>query len=67
MPELNGTEIIEAFRKHADTPVVVISAYLDEVKVEQLKQMGVRHFLEKPFTLSELRKVVSAALRDCTD
>ncbi len=65
MPELDGTEIIEPFRKHADTPVILISAYLDDAEVEQLKQVGIRHFLQKPFTLSELRKVVNAALRDC--
>ena len=40
MPELDGTDIIEPFRKHADTPVILISAYLDDAEVEQLKQVG---------------------------
>ncbi len=57
LPEMDGFEIYKTFQKNPDTkniPVIIVSAWADEGNKEKAEQMGLRHFLAKPFTEDEL-------------
>ncbi len=64
LPGMDGFELLgllSPFGKVARPRVVVaMSALTDRVTVERLTELGVNSVLPKPFTLSELRRVVSA-------
>ena len=63
MPGIDGGEVAELFQfREVKTPVIVISAYLDEATLEHLREAGVQHFLEKPFEASALLKVIGDAI-----
>ena len=58
MPSMDGVSMAEAVTTqegpNAATPFVVVSAYLSDDVVEDLKGFGIEHFLEKPFSADEL-------------
>ena len=66
MPSLDGVSLAEAIASeegpNSDTPIVVISAYLSDEVVENLKDLGVQHFLPKPFSAEELIKIAEGLL-----
>jgi CheY-like chemotaxis protein len=63
MPGMNGLELIEQLRKYAPRiPVIMCSLYMrPDVYVKALS-LGVTEYLEKPFRLNELKRVVATAL-----
>lgn len=59
LPDAHGTELCQMlYRRYRDTPLIVMSARIDESDRVLLARAGVRHYLTKPFALDEL----SAAL-----
>ncbi len=65
MPEMDGLEIARLFsRQEIETPVLVISGYLDASMTDQLKATGIRHFLHKPSGVPQLIKAVKKALNN---
>jgi CheY-like chemotaxis protein len=59
MPEMSGWQLIAALRSTPQTrsiPVVLLSARRDLPATA--KELGVEHFLEKPFDLDELLRLV---------
>ena len=63
MPLMDGVAFVQALREmRVNTPVVIVTAFLSDPRIGQLKQMGVRHFLSKPFHLEALFKAVREAL-----
>ena len=71
MPSLDGVTLVEAIVSepgpNQKTPIVVISAYLSEAVIDNLKQLGVTHFLSKPFSAEELLKIASTLLGSGND
>ena len=69
MPSLDGVSIVEVLTSqegpNRETPVIVISAYLSPATVEDLRQLGIEHFLSKPFEAEDLlgpaRKLLGTA------
>ena len=66
MPSLDGMSIADAIREsplNAKTPVIVVSAYLSEGVVSELKGKDISNFLGKPFfpdeLIAEVKKVLS--------
>jgi FixJ family two-component response regulator len=58
-----GEQVAEMLRLCSiATPVLVISGYLDEAIVSRLRELGVSHFLDKPFTVSDLLRVAESAI-----
>ena len=47
---------------NADTPIIVISSYLSPTVTENLQQLNIKHFLEKPFVAEELLGMVKELL-----
>jgi len=57
-----GRDVVVAARKHGDTPVVVISGYVNEAF--QAPDPLADYYLEKPVSPEELISVVSDLVRD---
>jgi DNA-binding response OmpR family regulator len=67
LPEMNGFEIYSKLQEDPETkeiPVLIITAWADERHLEKASQLGIRHFLPKPFTEDELLYEILSLLRD---
>lgn len=67
MPQMNGIEMIQKMKQDgvmAIVPVVVISTEGSDERIIQLKKLGVKEFLRKPFLPEDLREVVYRNLGD---
>ena len=67
MPEMDGFEIYAKLQANADTkdiPVMLVTAWADERNIERASQMGIQHFLPKPFTEDELLYTILTLLVD---
>jgi chemosensory pili system protein ChpA (sensor histidine kinase/response regulator) len=67
LPEMDGFEIYSRLQANQDTqhiPVLIITAWADERHMQQAAQLGIRHFLAKPFTEDELVREILSLLRD---
>jgi len=67
LPEMNGFEIYTKLQENPETediPVLIITAWADERHLERASQLGIRHFLAKPFTEDELLYEILTLLRD---
>ena len=65
MPVMNGIEMIEEMSRKdllATIPVVVISTERSRERIERLKAMGIRAYLQKPFVPEEFARVVKELL-----
>ena len=67
LPGISGIELIEQVRQHGATsrmPIVLISGHHNEAMDARAKAAGANAFLNKPFTLSQLRTTVDRLLSD---
>jgi DNA-binding response OmpR family regulator len=63
MPEMGGTEFMRAFSKEAETPVIMLTARVeDQDKILGL-ELGADDYVTKPFNVRELLARVRAVLR----
>ncbi len=63
MPGVSGEEIANLFNfRELDTPVLVISANLSNSVTKELTEIGIKHFLPKPFEFSGLVEAVTKAI-----
>ncbi len=66
MPEMNGIEMVEEMRKEdliKSIPVVIVSTERSRERIETLKAMGVKAYLNKPFVPEEFSRVVRELLQ----
>ena len=55
MPEMSGTELIDALREHGNrTAVCAITCFGDQALIAELAGKGCTEYLEKPFDPAEL-------------
>jgi signal transduction histidine kinase/ActR/RegA family two-component response regulator len=65
MPELSGLDLVRAVRPlHPSLPLVITSGYVSDSLRAQMLQLGVRHVLQKEYTLEQLPGVVHQALHE---
>ena len=65
MPGMDGPTLVENLRQMgALVRVVVSSGQIETLEESQLKQLGVRHFLSKPYTVNALLKTMHTALHE---
>jgi CheY-like chemotaxis protein len=67
MPGISGIELITQVRQHRPTshmPIVMISGHNNYSMDERAKEAGANAFLNKPFTLAQLRSTVHQLLTD---
>ena len=64
MPVVNGIEVLRYLRtKNIDYPVVVLTASVMEEYKAECEKLGVDYFLNKPITISDLRKALATVLK----
>ena len=51
MPEMDGTSFIRAFRKESDTPIIVLTAKLEESDKVLGLELGADDYITKPFSM----------------
>ena len=67
MPEMGGYEFLRAHNKERDTPVIVLTAKLEENDKVLGLELGADDYVTKPFSLRELTARVRAVLRRAGD
>jgi two-component system alkaline phosphatase synthesis response regulator PhoP len=63
MPEMGGYEFMRAYSREADTPVVILTAKLEENDKVLGLELGADDYVTKPFSPRELTARVRAVLR----
>jgi DNA-binding response OmpR family regulator len=63
MPEMGGYEFIRAHRQEADTPIILLTAKLDESDKVLGLELGADDYVTKPFSMRELLARIRAVLR----
>jgi DNA-binding response OmpR family regulator len=63
MPEMDGYEFIRVFRRDADTPVILLTARLEETDKVLGLELGADDYITKPFGMRELLARIRAVLR----
>jgi two-component system chemotaxis response regulator CheY len=65
MPEMNGIMLVNAMQEDPglrDVPIIIISTEGSTTRIEELKKMGIRGYLRKPFTPEAIRDVIVSTL-----
>ncbi|MBN1936817.1 MAG: response regulator [Anaerolineae bacterium] len=65
LPRMSGMELLQTLRdQNSLVPVILVSAQRSEHIAIQALRLGVRDYLQKPFTVQELQKAVKRALQE---
>ena len=63
MPEMSGEEFIRIYTSESDTPILVLTAKVDEMDKVLGLELGADDYVTKPFSLREISARVKALLR----
>jgi DNA-binding response OmpR family regulator len=63
MPEMDGYEFMRAFSREADTPVIILTAKVEENEKVLGLELGADDYVTKPFSMRELTARVRSILR----
>jgi two-component system, OmpR family, alkaline phosphatase synthesis response regulator PhoP len=63
MPQMGGYDFLRAHRREADTPIIILTAKLEEGDKVLGLELGADDFVTKPFSMRELTARVRAVLR----
>ena len=63
MPEMSGYEFLKAYRKERETPIILLTAKLDETDKVLGLELGADDYVTKPFGMKELVARINAVLR----
>ncbi|MBI4730729.1 MAG: response regulator transcription factor [Chloroflexi bacterium] len=63
MPEMSGYDFIKAYRKERETPIILLTAKLDETDKVLGLELGADDYVSKPFGMKELVARINAVLR----
>jgi DNA-binding response OmpR family regulator len=63
MPELDGYEFVRLYRKEKDTPIILLTAKLEESDKVIGLELGADDYVTKPFGMAELVARIRAVLR----
>jgi DNA-binding response OmpR family regulator len=63
MPQMDGFEFLKAYRKDASTPVILLTARLEETDKVVGLELGADDYVTKPFGMRELVARIRAVLR----
>jgi two-component system alkaline phosphatase synthesis response regulator PhoP len=63
MPEMGGYEFMRVYSKEADTPIIILTAKLEENDKVLGLELGADDYVTKPFSMRELTARIRAVLR----
>jgi PAS domain S-box-containing protein len=64
MPEINGVEFARrVFQSRPDMPVILSTGFMHSLEIDRARNLGVKHFIEKPFTIQSLAQLLREALQ----
>ena len=63
MPEMSGYDFIKTYRKESETPIILLTAKLDETDKVLGLELGADDYVTKPFGMKELTARIHAVLR----
>jgi len=63
MPEMSGYEFMRVYHHEADTPIIILTAKLEENEKVLGLELGADDYVTKPFSMRELTARVRAVLR----
>jgi two-component system response regulator (stage 0 sporulation protein F) len=65
MPGMTGIETLQEIRKRfGQLPVVMMTAYGDVEIITETRNLGVQHYLNKPFDLDDVRILIKTVLAE---
>jgi len=65
MPKMDGVELIKKIRLEDNrTPIVVISAYSDREKLEEVSQLNIVEYAIKPRSRAKLKELLERGLKN---
>lgn len=67
MPQMDGFAFMQKLRTQHDTPVIFLTARMEEIDLLMGFSLGADDYLTKPFSMSELTARVKAVLRRSSD
>jgi DNA-binding response OmpR family regulator len=67
MPEMDGYEFMRRFRKERNTPVIMLTAKVEETDKVVGLELGADDYVTKPFGMAELVARIRAVLRRVSD
>ena len=65
MPEMDGIGLLKAMQADPELcaiPVIIVSTEGSARRIEELKRMGIKGFLRKPFTPEKIKEIIVATL-----
>jgi two-component system chemotaxis response regulator CheY len=65
MPEMNGIDMVRNMKEDGllqTVPVVIISTERSQARIEELKNAGIRDYINKPFTPESIKQIVDSIL-----
>lgn len=63
LPKKSGKDVyIEMKKIKSDVKVLLNSGFRKDKRVEEILQLGIKHFIEKPYTFDALAKAIHAAI-----
>ncbi len=67
MPIMDGHEMLERLRSRPDLkdiPVIMLTAYSDRRDISKAADLGIEHYVTKPFDFTDLMEKISKALEN---
>jgi len=64
MPVMDGMEASQIiFKKHPNTPIIMLSANVTKEAVSQAKEIGIEHYITKPVSKEKLLQTINIVLK----
>ncbi len=64
MPEITGVELARRiFLSRPELPVILSTGFMRSLEIDRARSLGVKHFIEKPFTIQSLAQLLKEALQ----
>lgn len=68
MPGMNGFDLARAVREHSsETRIIMMTAYGSDALRDQAADLHLDAFVDKPFTVKQIREIISRIMSDATD
>ncbi len=65
MPKMDGVELVKKIRQEDnDTPVVIISAYSDKEKLQEMAKLNIVEYAIKPLSRARLKEILEKGLKN---